>query len=83
MPDVDDLDRCIGGLQRLQRISWQLLADQLTTGDESRVARSQLRKTSGELRTLLEMRSQRSRFVRRDVVREGVEVQHKTFEPAA
>ncbi|MBA2398123.1 MAG: hypothetical protein H0V72_05405 [Bradyrhizobium sp.] len=76
MADIDDLDRCIAGLLRLQRISWQLLADQSTTADESRAARSQLRNTSRDLRNLLEMRSQRDRFVRRGVVNEGVELWH-------
>jgi hypothetical protein len=82
MPDVDDLDRCIGGLQRLQRMSWQQLADQSTTADESRAARSQLRKTSSDLRALLEMRLQRSRFARRGLFEEDV-IRHRTFMPAA
>jgi hypothetical protein len=76
MADIDDLDRCIAGLLQLQRVSWQLLADQSTTADESRAARSQLRSTSRDLRNLLEMRSQRERFVRRGVVDEGIELWH-------
>jgi len=76
MADIDDLNRCIAGLLQLQRISWQLLADQSTTADESRAARSELRKTSSDLRTLLEMRSQRERFVPRGVVEERVELWH-------
>jgi hypothetical protein len=72
MADIDDIDRCIAGLLRLQRVSWQLLANQSTTADESRAARSQLRKSSSDLRSLLEMRSQRERFVRRGVVEEAL-----------
>jgi hypothetical protein len=72
MTEVDDLDRCIDGLLRLQKVSWQLLANQSTTADESRAARSQLRKTSSDLRTLFEMRSQRDGFVRRGMVEHGV-----------
>jgi hypothetical protein len=80
MPDIDDLDRCISALKQLQRVSWRQLADQTTTADESRAARGQLRRTSSDLRTLLEMRSQRTRFVRREVVGDGLEVRRK---PAA
>jgi hypothetical protein len=64
MTHIDDLDRRIAGLQHLQRMSWQLLADDATTAKESRVARSQLRKTSSDLRALFEMRSQREHIVR-------------------
>lgn len=74
MADADDLDRCIVALLRLQRISWQQLADQSTTSAESRAARSQLRKTSSDLRSLLEMRSQRDRFVRHGMVEQRVEL---------
>jgi len=76
MTDTDDLDRCIAGFQRLQRMSWQLLADQSTTAAESRAARSQLRKTSSDLRALLEMRSQRDRFVDRRTAENGAELWH-------
>jgi hypothetical protein len=76
MADIDDLDRCIAGLQHLQRTSWQLLGNQSTSADECRAARRQLRKTSSDLRSLLEMRSQRERFVRRGVDGQGVELWH-------
>ena len=64
MPHVDDLEHRIAGLLQLQRVSWQLLADHATTAKESRAVRSQLRKTSKNLRTLFEMRSQQGRSAR-------------------
>jgi hypothetical protein len=76
MTHFDDLDRRIAGLQHLQRVSWQLLADDTTTAKESRVARSQLRKTSSDLRALLDMRSQRERMIREGVAEQGSGLLH-------
>ncbi len=79
MADIDDLDRCIDGLQHLQRISWRLLATEATTVEESKAARNQLRRTNSDLRTLLDMRSQRARFIRQGAVQKAV----RRSEPAA
>jgi hypothetical protein len=59
-------------------VSWQQLADQSTTSDESRAIRNQLRQTSSDLRYHLEMRSQRV-FLCRRAVGEDIGVEQRNL----
>ena len=76
MTQVDDLDRRIAGLVRLQKVAWRLLADHATTAQESREARAQLRKSSNYLRALFEMRSERERAIRSGGMEQGAGLLH-------
>lgn len=62
MTEPDVLSRNIRALQELQRAAWQHLADPALTTFERRETRNQLRHSGAELRSYLEMMSERMRF---------------------
>ena len=67
MTEPDVLSRNIRALQELQRAAWHHLADPALTTFERRETRNQLKHSSAELRSYLEMMSDRSRFRERPV----------------
>jgi hypothetical protein len=71
MTEADNLSRNIQVLKELQRAAWNHLADPALTTFERRETRNQLKQTGAELRSCLEMMSERMRFRPRPV-QEGV-----------
>jgi hypothetical protein len=67
MTEPDVLSRNIRALQELQRAAWQHLADPALTTFERRETRNQIKQSGAELRSYLEMMSERTRFRPRPV----------------
>jgi hypothetical protein len=62
MTEADDLTHNIHVLKELQRKAWFHLADPALTTFERRETRNQIKQTGAELRSYLEMMSERTRF---------------------
>ena len=60
MTEVDGLDRNIESLREMQRVAWQQLADRSIDPVELKNLRNQLKRTNSELRSHLEIKSQRA-----------------------
>jgi hypothetical protein len=67
MSEADILSRNIHGLKQLQRAAWRNLADPALTIFERREIRNEIKQSDAELRSYLEMMSDRSRFRERPV----------------
>ncbi len=74
-PDV--LSRNIHALKELQRKAWYHLCDPELTTYERRETRNQIRQTGAELRSHLEMMSERTRFRGRPVEQDAAAGQAK------
>jgi hypothetical protein len=72
MTEPDILSRNIRALKELQRAAWQHLADPALTTFECRETRNQLKQSGAELRSYLEMMSERMRFRPRPVEEHAV-----------
>jgi hypothetical protein len=72
MTEPDVLSRNIRALKELQRAAWQHLADPALTTFERRETRNQLKQSGAELRSYLEMMSERMRFRPRPVEEHAV-----------
>ena len=62
MSEADILTRNIHALKELQRAAWRNLADPALTIFERREIRNEIKQSDAELRSYLEMVSDRSRF---------------------
>ena len=62
MTEPDNLSRNIEALKERQRAAWQHLSDPTLTAFERRETRNQLKLSGTELRSYLEMMSERMRF---------------------
>ena len=62
MNEPDVLSRNIDALKELQRVGWRQLADPALTIFERREIRNEIKQSEAELRSYLEMMSDRSRF---------------------
>jgi hypothetical protein len=62
MTEPDTLDRTIQALKESQRMAWQQLADPALTIFARRELRNEIRQTGAELRSCLQMMSERTRF---------------------
>jgi hypothetical protein len=62
MTEPDTLDRTIQALKESQRMAWQQLADPALTTFARRELRNEIRQTGAELRSCLQMMSERTRF---------------------
>ena len=62
MTDPDILSRDIRALQELQRVAWTQLADPALTNFDRREVRNRIRQSEAELKTYLQMRSERAGF---------------------
>ena len=67
MSEADILSRNIHALKELQRVAWRNLADPALTIFERREIRNEIKHSDAELRSYLEMISDRSRFRERPV----------------
>jgi hypothetical protein len=67
MSGADVLSRNIDALKELQRVAWRNLADPALTVFERREIRNEIKQSDAELRSCLEMMSDRSRFRERPV----------------
>jgi hypothetical protein len=67
MSEADILSRNIHALKELQRAAWRNLADPALTIFERREIRNEIKHSDAELRSYLEMISDRSRFRERPV----------------
>src|SRR5580700_6976820 len=67
MGEADILSRNIHALKELQRAAWRNLADPALTIFERREIRNEIKQSDAELRSYLEMVSDRSRFPERPV----------------
>jgi hypothetical protein len=67
MSEADILTRNIHALKELQRAAWRNLADPALTIFERREIRNEIKQSDAELRSYLEMMSDRSRFRERPV----------------
>lgn len=67
MTEPDVLSRNIHALKELQRAAWYHLSDPALTTYERRETRNQIKQTGAELRSYLEMMSERTRFRARPV----------------
>jgi hypothetical protein len=67
MSEADILSRNIHALKELQRAAWRNLADPALTIFERREIRNEIKQSDAELRSYLEMMSDRSRFRERPV----------------
>jgi hypothetical protein len=67
MSEGDILSRNIHVLKELQRVAWRNLADPALTIFERREIRNEIKQSDAELRSYLEMISDRSRFRERPV----------------
>jgi hypothetical protein len=67
MSEADILSRNIHALKELQRVAWRNLADPALTIFERREIRNEIKQSDAELRSYLEMMSDRSRFRERPV----------------
>jgi hypothetical protein len=67
MSEADILSRNIHALKELQRAAWRNLADPALTIFERREIRNEIKHSDAELRSYLEMTSDRSRFRERPV----------------
>ena len=59
MTDSDALSRDIHALKELQRVAWGQLADPSLTTFDRREVRNRIRQSEADLRTYLQMRSER------------------------
>ena len=71
MTEPDTLGRNIQALKELQRAAWHHLSDPALTTYERRETRNQIKQSGAELRTYLEMMSERTRFRARPVEEEA------------
>jgi hypothetical protein len=62
MTEPDTLDHTIQALKESQRMAWQQLADPALTTFARRELRNEIRQTGAELRSCLQMMSERTRF---------------------
>jgi len=62
MTEPDTLDHTIRALKQTQRAAWQQLADPAVTTFARRELRNEIRQSGAELRSYLQMASERSRF---------------------
>jgi hypothetical protein len=62
MTEPDSLDHTIWALQQSQRMAWQQLADPAVTTFARRELRNEIKQTGAELRSYLQMMSERTRF---------------------
>ena len=62
MTEPDTLDHTIQALKESQRMAWQQLADPALTIFARRELRNEIRQTGAELRSCLQMMSERTRF---------------------
>jgi hypothetical protein len=62
MTEPDVLSRNIEALKEQQRLAWHHLSDPALTTFERRETRNQIKQSSAELRSCLEMMSARTRF---------------------
>ena len=67
MTEPDVLSHNIQALKELQRAAWHHLSDPALTTYERRETRNQIRQSGAELRSCLEMMSERTRFRARPV----------------
>ena len=67
MSEADILSRNIHALKELQRAAWRNLADPALTIFERREIRNEIKQSDAELRSYLEMMSDRARFRERPV----------------
>jgi hypothetical protein len=67
MREADVLSGNLQALKELQRVAWRNLADPALTTFERREIRNEIKQTDAELRSYLEMMSDRSRFRERPV----------------
>jgi len=67
MSEADILSRNVHALKELQRVAWRNLADPALTIFERREIRNEIKQSDAELRSYLEMMSDRSRFGERPV----------------
>jgi hypothetical protein len=67
MSEPDVLSRNIHALKERQRVAWRNLADPALTIFERREMRNEIKQSDAELRSYLEMMSDRSRFRERPV----------------
>jgi hypothetical protein len=67
MSEADILSRNIHALKELQRAAWRNLADPALTIFERREIRNEIKQSDAELRSYLEMMSDRFRFRKRPV----------------
>jgi hypothetical protein len=67
MTEPDVLTRNIEALKELQRAAWHHLADPALTTFERRETRNHIKQSGAELRSYLEMMSERTRFRPRPV----------------
>jgi len=72
MSEADILSRNIHALKELQRVAWRNLADPALTTFERREIRNEIKQSDAELRSYLEMMSDRSRFRERPLEADGV-----------
>jgi hypothetical protein len=62
MTEPDTLDHTIRALKQTQRAAWQQLADPAVTTFARRELRNEIKQSGAELRSYLQMASERSRF---------------------
>jgi hypothetical protein len=62
MTEPDTLDQTIQALKQSQRMAWEQLADPAITTFARRELRNEIKQTGAELRSCLQMMSERSRF---------------------
>jgi hypothetical protein len=62
MTEPDTLDHTIRALKQTQRMAWQQLADPAVTTFARRELRNEIKQSGAELRSYLQMESERSRF---------------------
>jgi hypothetical protein len=62
MTEPDTLDQTIQALKQSQRMAWEQLADPALTTFARRELRNEIKQTGAELRSCLQMMSERSRF---------------------
>jgi len=77
MTEPDVLSRNIHALKELQREAWYHLSDPALTTFERREMRNQIKQTGAELRSCLEMMSERTRFRSRPVEQDVADGQAK------
>ena len=62
MTEPDTLDHTIRALKQTQRAAWQQLADPALTTFARRELRNEIKQSGAELRSYLQMASERTRF---------------------
>jgi hypothetical protein len=62
MTEPDTLDRTIQALKQSQRMAWEQLADPAVTTFARRELRNEIKQSGAELRSCLQMMSERTRF---------------------